>query len=95
MPMLRWLGGLCVMSSPSMVMVPAVGSSKPAIMRRVVVLPQPLGPRKETNSPGSTDRLKSSTAVVAPKVLAMWERDKKDIVKTRAPDICALDAQPT
>ena len=32
-------------------MLPAVGSSKPATMRSTVVLPQPDGPRKETNSP--------------------------------------------
>ena len=31
---------------------PDVGSSKPATMRSTVVLPQPDGPRKETNSPG-------------------------------------------
>ena len=36
---------------PSISMVPAVGSMKPAIMRRVVVLPQPEGPSSETNSP--------------------------------------------
>ena len=31
-------------------------------MRNVVVLPHPDGPRKLTNSPGSTSRLKDSTA---------------------------------
>ena len=54
-----WAAG-CVMSLPSIVIVPAVGCSKPAIMRSVVVLPQPDGPRNETNSPRSTARLKSS-----------------------------------
>ena len=34
-----------------MVIVPVVGVSNPAIMRSVVVLPQPLGPRNDTNSP--------------------------------------------
>ena len=38
--------------------VPEVGISKPATMRRVVVLPQPDGPRNETNSPRSTARSK-------------------------------------
>ena len=42
---------------------PEVGSSKPAIMRRVVVFPHPEGPRNVTNSPRRTSRLKSSTAV--------------------------------
>src|SRR3990172_5650623 len=44
--------------------VPVLGISKPATMRRVVVLPQPLGPRNETSSPCSTWRSKSSTATV-------------------------------
>ena len=43
--------------------MPEEGSSKPAIMRRVVVLPQPEGPRNVTNSPRFTYRLKSDTAV--------------------------------
>ena len=53
MPMLRWLGFSRVTSLPPMTMLPAVGSSKPATMRSTVVLPQPDGPRKETNSPGA------------------------------------------
>ena len=40
---------------------PASGSRKPAIMRNVVVLPQPDGPSRQTNSPCSTDRLMPST----------------------------------
>ena len=36
---------------PSISIVPAVGSMKPAIIRKVVVLPQPEGPSSETNSP--------------------------------------------
>ncbi len=66
MPMLRWLGLRLTTSRPSMRMLPSVGVSKPATMRRVVVLPQPDGPRKETNSPCATSRLKSRTTWVAP-----------------------------
>ena len=40
---------------------PRSSASNPAIMRRVVVLPQPLGPRKVTSSPRSTVRSKSLT----------------------------------
>src|SRR5262245_46622981 len=50
------------MSCPLTRIVPLVGNSKPAIIRKVVVLPQPEGPRNETNSPRSTSRLKSCTA---------------------------------
>ena len=59
-PTLRWFGGSVgdVRRRRSM-MRPAVGFSKPAIIRSVVVLPQPDGPRNETNSPFSAARLKS------------------------------------
>ena len=46
MPTLRLLGGRSVMSLPSTVMLPESGYSKPAIMRSVVVLPQPRGPEE-------------------------------------------------
>ena len=69
MPTLRWLGFSRVMSLPPTTILPEVGSSKPATMRSTVVLPQPEGPRNETNSPGSTSRLKSWTTVVVPKDL--------------------------
>src|ERR1700722_18210401 len=71
MPIARRRALRCVTSRPSMQIDPWVGVSNPAIMRRVVVLPQPLGPRKATSSPRSTLRLKSLTTTSAPKVLQM------------------------
>jgi hypothetical protein len=53
----------------SISIVPALGEMKPAIMRRVVVLPQPDGPSSDTNSPVSSASEKSSTAVNGPNVL--------------------------
>ena len=47
-------------------MRPDVGFSNPAIMRIVVVLPAPFGPRKPWISPGATLRLTPSTAVKLP-----------------------------
>ena len=47
-------------------MVPVLGGAKPAIMRSVVVLPQPDGPSSETNSPFLSSREKSATAATAP-----------------------------
>ena len=41
---------------------PAVADSSPAIMRKVVVLPQPEGPSRHTTSPASTARSTASTA---------------------------------
>ena len=43
-----------------------VGLRMPAIMRSVVVLPAPLGPRKPNNSPCGTFRSIPSTAVKLP-----------------------------
>ncbi len=66
MPTLRWLGRRRVMSLPSIRIAPAVGTSKPATMRSVVVLPQPEGPRNEMNSPRSTSRSNLCTTVCWP-----------------------------
>src|SRR5262249_36161630 len=43
---------------------PAVGSTKPAIRRNVVVLPQPEGPSRQTSNPCSMRSDTSSTAAV-------------------------------
>jgi hypothetical protein len=42
-----------VTSRPSISTRPSVGISKPAMIRRRVVLPQPDGPRIEKNAPGA------------------------------------------
>ena len=49
-------------SYPATVAVPAVGRSRVVSIRRVVVLPAPLGPRKPTTSPSSTSRSTPLTA---------------------------------
>ena len=51
MPMLRRCGGMATTDLPSMAMSPPVGVSKPAIIIKVVVLPDPLGPSSVRNSP--------------------------------------------
>ncbi len=51
MPMSRLFGGVRVRSFPSTTICPESGWSKPATRRSAVVLPQPLGPSSETNSP--------------------------------------------
>src|SRR3989338_4653343 len=55
-------------------MLPLVISSRPAIMRRVVVLPQPEGPSKTTNSPSWMLRETSLTAVTSPNFLPTFSR---------------------
>src|SRR5215831_12294299 len=48
---------------------PLLGTRMPIIIRIVVVLPAPLGPRNPNTSPRSTDRSRSRTAVTSPKLL--------------------------
>src|SRR5215213_4074292 len=57
------------MSEPAIVIVPLVGSSRPATIRSVVVLPHPEGPRSAKKRPCSTTRSRLSTAVKPPNVL--------------------------
>ena len=49
-------------------MTPESGSSKPAIKRRTVVLPDPLGPSMAKNSPSAISKLTPSTALTSPKL---------------------------
>src|SRR6476620_163250 len=48
---------------------PSSGSSKPAISRSVVVLPQPEGPSREKNAPRGMSRVRFFTAIASPKRL--------------------------
>ena len=45
---------------------PAVGRSSPTIIRIVVDLPAPFGPRKPVTMPGRTVNVSASTAVLSP-----------------------------
>jgi hypothetical protein len=66
---------LKVTSSSPRKICPAVGSSSPAIMRSVVVLPQPEGPSRQKNSPSRTVKLESFTATKSAKALCrFWTR---------------------
>ena len=54
------------MSNPPTVTVPLEGGIKPVIMRMVVDLPAPLGPRNPSTSPRSTEKEIPSTARLVP-----------------------------
>src|SRR5580693_6989145 len=58
---------------PSSSTSPALACSRPATMRRNVVLPQPLGPTTEMNSPRSTARLMPRSASRSPNDLLKRE----------------------
>jgi len=53
------------MRVPSTSTVPLVGSSRPDMVFRSVVLPQPDGPTMQTNSPASISKERSPIARVA------------------------------
>ena len=57
-----WVG-TAVMSRPSNQTRPAAGGSRPATARSRLDLPEPLGPRRLTISPGATARSTESSAV--------------------------------
>ena len=59
---LRSAGPSVVTSLPSMMICPLVGDSKPAIMRKVVVLPQPDGPKMVVKLPLGISNEMLSTA---------------------------------
>ncbi len=63
----RLFGRMPSMSWPPIRTWPSLGSMKPEIMRRIVVLPQPDGPRNEKNSPGLIVTFARSTARNFPK----------------------------
>src|SRR5262249_59623763 len=68
---------------------PSVMSSRPAIMLRVVDLPQPDGPTRMTNSPSAISRLILSTASApSGKRLLTWSRT---ISATVSPHVLALN----
>jgi len=79
MPRPREFGGVSVMSRPSSWMRPLLTSVKPAIICSVVVLPQPEGPSRETNSPLATLRLRCDTTVAEPYTLDTSASVRKDI----------------
>src|ERR1700730_358224 len=65
MPILRRCAGIRVIGRSSRNISPALGSMSPAIIRRVVVLPQPEGPSRATMLPGSIVSDNRSTALVS------------------------------
>ena len=69
MPKSRCDAGRLEISLSAWKMRPDVWMSSPAMARSSVVLPQPDGPRKQTNSPGKISREMSFSAVNAPNCL--------------------------
>src|SRR5712691_10709514 len=64
--------GDSAMSCEPTVIFPSVGGMNPVIMRMVVDLPAPFGPRKPSTSPRSTANEMPSTARLAPNALTRF-----------------------
>src|ERR1700722_4272380 len=64
--------------------VPAVGCCRSAITRSIVVLPQPEGPMKETNSPSAICRLTSDNASTLPSAVS----NVSETLRTSPPSRC-------
>ena len=67
--MSRSLGGTSLTTRSPMRRVPVLISSSPAIIRRLVVFPQPDGPTRTMNSPSPISRFRSETAWKSPYIL--------------------------
>src|SRR5690349_8621663 len=65
----RARGGTSLTTSRPITISPDVGFSRPAMIRRNVVLPQPDGPGSTKNSPSCTARQMPSTATTSPNCL--------------------------
>src|SRR5690349_8214777 len=87
----RFSGRSVVMSWPSSTMRPRLGSTKPATICSVVVLPQPEGPSSERNSPFSIDSDRPSTAVKSPKCLASPSSMRYDMAVASVSSASTLD----
>src|SRR5690348_14640346 len=58
----NWLSVILEVSRPAISTLPLVGRSSPPMMFSSVVLPEPEGPIRQTNSPGCTTRLTLTSA---------------------------------
>ena len=75
----RSLGCRLFTSTSPIKMLPSSMASRPAIMLRVVDLPQPEGPRRVTNSPGSTRTFSRLTATTRPKRFVRFSKTSAGI----------------
>src|SRR5882762_10712554 len=86
------------MSAPPSVTRPASGRSNPAMIRSVVVLPEPDGPSSVKNSPSPTLRSTSSTATTSPYVFRIPSADTSAAKETledveAALELCVSDRE--
>src|SRR4051794_25404861 len=89
--MSRSFGGTSLTTSPSTAISPSVMSSNPAIMRKVVDLPQPEGPTSTTNSLSAISRSMPRTASTSSYFLTTLRRFTSAMNSTSA--LCRTGSQ--
>src|SRR4051794_36031697 len=82
--MSRSLGATSLTTRSPIRNVPEEISSRPAIIRRLVVLPQPDGPTRTMNSPSPISRFRSLTAWKSPKTLLTFSNVTVAMARTSA-----------
>src|SRR3954469_19032433 len=93
--MSRRRGASIVTSRPPIEILPPLASSRPAIIRRSVVLPHPDGPTRTMNSPSPISRSTPSTARTPfGKTFVSCSSRMSPTATLRAPGACVDDQQP-
>src|SRR6266550_4815816 len=93
-PRFRLCDGMFVTSAPEISTLPVEGSSKPAMIFKIVVLPEPLGPSSVTSAPSETENEVGSTAVTVPNSLETWSTTTASAASCSEPTIRDLLAGP-
>ncbi|MCY1372914.1 hypothetical protein D9M69_601530 [compost metagenome] len=84
MEMRRLEGGSWVTSRSPIWMLPEVGVSSPAIMRKVVDFPQPDGPSRTVKLPAGTEKLTPWIAAAPPYCFVRLSRTMDDMLSRRS-----------
>src|SRR5260221_75099 len=87
----RLAGGALATWTPSILISPPDTSSRPAISRRSVDLPQPDGPTKTTNSPSSMSRSSAGMMTTSPNAFRTLRRTKRPIMSLPCSRSLSLD----
>src|SRR5262245_51149948 len=91
----RLLGPIPAMSWPPIRTLPSDGSRKPETVRRIVVLPQPDGPRNEKNSPPWISSVALDTAVNSPNRTVTWSSSTPALICLALSDFYYLPPEPS
>src|SRR4029077_16898207 len=84
----QWASELSSIQSPSNVILPASGFTRPLRQRISVLLPEPLGPITTSRSPLTIEQLTSSSAWVRPNAFARFRASISGVSLDCMTDLC-------